>query len=265
MQGNLSQISLNDILLLITGGSKSGNLRLSRGKETVDIYVADGNIVHASCPIGEGEKALLYPVTWSEGTFALVSNGSPPSQTINKSSAELLAEVKAMSQEWERILEIIPTSRAVFRIADPGEEGSGAITVPHTGWRVLSKVDGIRDVQSIAEALRLPYAYTAKVLYTLYQSGLVEPVSATSSKQTADNVPPGFFNRMIEKLTEYVGPMASMIAYDQIADLGESADAFPQARLEELIESVSREISDQRLKAPFKQQMSEEIRNFKLF
>ena len=153
----------------------------------------------------------------------------------------------------------------MFRIADPGEEGSGAITVPHTGWRVLSKVDGIRDVQSIAEALRLPYAYTAKVLYTLYQSGLVEPVSATSSKQPADNVPPGFFNRMIEKLTEYVGPMASMIAYDQIADLGESADAFPQARLEELIESVSREISDQRLKAPFKQQMSEEIRNFKLF
>jgi hypothetical protein len=264
MQGNLSQISLNDILLLVTGGSKSGTLKLSRGKETVEIYVVEGNIVHASCPIGEGEKALLYPVTWNEGTFALVSNGSPPSQTIDKPSAELLAEVKAMSQEWERILEVIPSSKIVFGIADPGEEGNGAITVPHTGWRVLSKVDGIRGVQSIAEALRLPYAYTAKVLYNLHQSGLVE-VIPPSSKPAVDKVPPGFFNRMVDKLTEYVGPMAPMIVYDQIGALGESPDAFPQARLQELIESVTREISDQRLKVPFRQQMSEEIRTFKLF
>jgi hypothetical protein len=90
-------------------------------------------------------------------------------------------------------------------------------------------------------------------------------VAAPSAKQTSDSVPAGFFNRMIEKLTEYVGPMAPMIVHDQIADLGESADAFPQARLEELIESVSREISDKRLKAPFKQQMSAEIRSFKMF
>jgi hypothetical protein len=38
MQGNLSQISLNDILLLATGGKKSGVLRLNRGKETVEVF-----------------------------------------------------------------------------------------------------------------------------------------------------------------------------------------------------------------------------------
>jgi hypothetical protein len=265
MQGTLAQISLNDILLLITGGKKSGTLKLSRGKETVDIYVAEGNIVHATCPIGDGEKALLYPVTWTEGIFALVSNGTPPSQTINKSSAELLAEVKAMSQEWERILQVIPTSKTVFRIADPGEEGNGAITVPHTGWRVLSKIDGYRDVQSIAEVLRLPYAYTAKVLYNLHQAGLVETLSTSAKASVVDTVPPGFFDRMIDRLTECVGPMAFMIIHDQIAVLGESPAAFPQTRLEELIELVSREISDNKLKAPFQQQMSDEIRTFKLF
>jgi hypothetical protein len=34
MQGNLAQISLNDILLLATGGKKSGVLKLCRGKAT---------------------------------------------------------------------------------------------------------------------------------------------------------------------------------------------------------------------------------------
>lgn len=264
MQGTLSQISLNDILLLVTGGKKTGTLRLARGKETVEIYVVDGGIVHANCPIGEGEKALLYPVTWSEGTFALVSNGSPPAQTISKPSADLLAEVKGMSHEWERILQVIPTSKTVFRIADPGEEGNDAITVPHTGWRVLSKIDGYRDVQSIAELLRLPYAYTAKVIYNLYQAGLIEAASA-SPKAVVETMPANFFDRMAGKLTEFVGPMAPMIVRDQIAALGESPDAFPQSRLEELIESVSREIPEKKLKVPFQQQMSQEIRTFKSF
>ena len=56
MQGNLAQISLNDILLLATGGRKSGVLKLSRGKETVEVYISDGNIIHATCPIGEEKK-----------------------------------------------------------------------------------------------------------------------------------------------------------------------------------------------------------------
>lgn len=265
MQGSLAQISLNDILLLITGGKKSGTLKLSRGKENVEIYVSEGNIVHAICPIGEGEKALLYPVTWNEGNFALVSNGTPPSQTINKASAELLAEVKAMSQEWERILQIIQSSKAVFRIADPGEEGNGAITVPHTGWRVLSKIDGYRDVQSIAEALRLPYAYTAKVLYNLHQSGLVEVVPTSTKASEVETIPDGFLDRMIEKLTECVGPMAFMIINDQVKFLGENPSTFPQARVEELLELVSHEIADNKLRTAFRQQMSEQIRSFKLF
>ena len=74
MQGNLSQISLTDLLLLTTTGKKSGVLKLAQDKETVEIFLADGNIVHAVCPIGEGEKALLYPVTWGEGTFNLLAD-----------------------------------------------------------------------------------------------------------------------------------------------------------------------------------------------
>ena len=61
MQGNLSHISFTDLLLLATTGKKSGVLKLVRGKETVEVYLTDGKIVHATCPIGEGDKAcLLY-------------------------------------------------------------------------------------------------------------------------------------------------------------------------------------------------------------
>jgi hypothetical protein len=264
MQGNLAQISLNDILLLATGGKKSGVLKLSRGKESVEVYISDGNIIHATCPIGEGEKALLYPVTWGEGVFALMPNGTVPAATINKSSAEILEEVKAMSREWETILEVIPSGKAVFRIADPGEEQTGPITVPHVGWRVLSKVDGTRTVQEIAETLRIPFAYTAKVVFNLHKSGLVELV-APSSRPAVDVVPPALFDRLTSILTEIIGPMASLVLRDQIDSFGESQDSFPESKLDELIGLVSREISDGKLRSKFEGSMQQEISNFKKF
>jgi hypothetical protein len=264
MQGNLAQISLNDILLLATGGKKSGVLKLSRGKESVEVYIADGNIIHATCPIGEGEKALLYPVTWGEGVFALMPNGTVPAATINKSSAEILEEVKAMSREWETILEVIPSGKSVFRIADPGEEQTGPITVPHVGWRVLSKVDGTRTVQEIAETLRIPFAYTAKVVFNLHKSGLVELV-APSSRPAADVVPPALFDRLTSILTEMIGPMAPLVLRDQIDSFGESQDSFPESKLDELIGLVSREISDGKLRSKFEGSMQQEISNFKKF
>ena len=264
MQGNLSQISLNDILLLATGGRKTGVLRLNRGKETVEVYFSDGDILHATCPIGDGEKALLYPVTWSEGTFTLLPNGDCPATTIQKSSSDILDEVRAMTREWETILHAIPSGKTVVRIADPGEEHDGPITVPHVGWRVLSKIDGRRNVQEIAEILRIPYAYTAKVIFNLHKAGLVEIVAPTP-KTAAEIVPPVLINRLSSILTDMIGPMAPFVLQDQIQWLGESHDSFPEAKLDELIGLISREISDGKLRNKFEEHVFQEISNFKKF
>jgi hypothetical protein len=264
MHGNLSQISLNDILLLATSGKKSGVLKLSRGKETVEVFFSDGDILHATCPIGDGEKALLYPVTWGEGTFDLLPNGPPPTTTIQKSSSQILDEVKAMSREWETILDVIPSGKTVVRIADLDEEQNGPITVPHVGWRVLSKTDGRRNVQEIAEMLRIPYAYTAKVLFNLHKAGLVEIVAPTT-KPATELAPPVLLNRLSSILTDIMGPIAPLVLEDQVQALGESQDTFPEAKLDELIGLLSRDISDGKLRNKFEDLVFQEISNFKKF
>lgn len=264
MQGNLSQISLNDLLLLATGGKKSGVLKLSRGKETVEVYLNGGEIIHATCPIGDGEKALLYPVTWGEGTFALLPNGTSPTPTIRKQSAQILDEVKAMSREWETILEVIPSGKTVFRLADLGDEQSGPITVPHVGWRVLTKVDGLRNVQEIAEILRVPYAYTAKVIFNLHKAGLVEIV-APAARSSSELVPPAWFNRIATLLTEIIGPMAPLVVHDQIEAFGESQNNFPEAKFDELLGLIGKEIPDGQSKTRFQESIAQEISSFKKF
>lgn len=264
MQGNLSQISLSDLLLLATTGKKSGVLKLAHGKETVEVFLTDGRIVHATCPIGEGEKALLYPVTWGEGSFNLQPNGAAPAATVHKSAEEILAEVKAMTREWEIILDLIPTGKAVFKIADLAEDHTGPVTVPNVGWRVLSKLDGTRTVQEVAELLRIPFAYTAKVIYNLHKSGLVE-LAAPATRPAAELVPTALLDRVTGILTEVIGPMAPLVLRDQIQALGESRDSLPEAKLDELIMLIGREIGDGKLKNKFEESMFQEISNFKRF
>jgi len=264
MQGNLSQISLNDILLLATGAKKSGVLKFSRGKESVDVYFVDGSIVHATCPIGDGEKALVYPVTWGEGTFTMVPNGTVPTATIQKSTAEILDEVKAMSREWETILAVIPSGKTIFCIADLDEGHADPITVPHVAWRALSKLNGARTVQEVAELLRIPYAYAAKVFFNLYKSGLID-IIAPSSKPAGELVPEALINRLADILTEVIGPMATIVLRDQIESLGESPRTVPDSKFDDLIAAVSREITDPNQRRRFVEPARREIANFKKF
>jgi hypothetical protein len=119
-------------------------------------------------------------------------------------------------------------------------------------------------VQEIAETLRIPFAYTAKVVFNLHKSGLVELV-APSSRPAADVVPPALFDRLTSILTEMIGPMAPLVLRDQIDSFGESQDSFPESKLDELIGLVSREISDGKLRSKFEGSMQQEISNFKKF
>ena len=68
---------------------------------------------------------------------------------------------------------------------------------------------------------------------------------------TLGAVPPNFFNHVTRELSEFFGPMASVIIHDHVLSLGESTGKFPKARVPELLEIVSREIPDENVKNSF--------------
>ena len=72
-----------------------------------------------------------------------------------------------------------------------------------------------------------------------------------------------FFDRMTRAATEAMGPMANRILGDQISALGESRNAFPQAKLAELILRVSGEILNETMRARFQKIMISEIATLK--
>ncbi len=271
MQGTLSQISLTDVLQLCILTKKSGQLRLSRGNETTDIYFIDGEVAHAVSPLGEGEKAFFHPLTWTEGNFSLVKDGAVPQKTVTRPTHELLTEWLGISRELERIQEVVPTENAVFRIAEADAEFSRPISLSADEWKILSRINSARTVRAVAEAAKLPYFETAKMICALHKEGLVQlasgvtaPARGTAQKTVVDPVPQGFFDRMVHGLAEVSGPIASVVVRDQIAALGATEESFPKSRIPELVESVCQVIPDKRLKARFQQRMSEEMRALKV-
>jgi general secretion pathway protein A len=69
-----------------------------------------------------------------------------------------------------------------------------------------------------------------------------------------------FLNFFVAALTDAMGPMSKIVLRDQIKGLGESSERFPHAKVEMLLESVSREILDEGMRAQFRRQMLEQIR-----
>jgi type II secretory pathway predicted ATPase ExeA len=74
------------------------------------------------------------------------------------------------------------------------------------------------------------------------------------------SVPGGFLDALAGALTDAMGPMAKIVLRDQIKILGESSERFPQAKVDMLLESVSREILDEGMRQRFRQQMLVQIR-----
>ena len=83
-------------------------------------------------------------------------------------------------------------------------------------------------------------------------SPMVKPDGAVSQ---------AFLNRLMDIFMESVGPVAPYIVGHHIGLLGESREAFPKSRIDELVKSIAPEISQPESRLRFQEKIAEEIRN----
>jgi hypothetical protein len=86
----------------------------------------------------------------------------------------LLMESARRIDEWSRIADKVPHLAVVPVLADVVSEHESQLDLLPHEWEVLSLIDGRRDVQAIATALNRAEFDTAKVVYGLVTTGVVE-------------------------------------------------------------------------------------------
>jgi chromosome segregation ATPase len=108
--------------------------------------------------------------------------------------------------------------------------------------------DRDRQVMNINAELELQTDRTKKAGGVT--SVITQPARKTVSKAAFDRLITDF-----SALTNIIGSIASLIVRDHVRALGESVEDFPQRRLTELLESLSRQIADDKLKAKFRERI----------
>src|SRR5207245_8716114 len=107
-QGSLSERPLPDIIQLVSVGGKTGVFQLTDGAQAGQIYLRDGQIVHAQLGELSGEEAVYSLAMWSRGEFRFDPGVATEQKTISKSNTNLLMDAARRLDEWRGLAEKIP-------------------------------------------------------------------------------------------------------------------------------------------------------------
>jgi hypothetical protein len=172
LQGSLAELSLPDVIQLVSVSGKTGSFEITRDGESGRIYLRDGQIVDAVIGNLRGEHAVYEMAIWSSGDFAFRPGETADEQTIHKSNANLMMEAARRLDEWRVLSRRIPSLDLIPYFL-PREGGQDQVTLSPHEWILVTRVDGGRSIEDIAEDLQWSAFDVSKILFGLITSGLV--------------------------------------------------------------------------------------------
>lgn len=171
-QGSLAELHLPDIIQLISVSGKTGVFHLTDGALKGQIYLHDGQIVHAQLEEASGEEAVYALAIWSRGDFRFEAGVATQHRTISKSNTNLLMEAARRLDEWRVLSKKIASTDHVPEFVVQ-ESREGQINLNTSEWMILSKIDGQRSIKGMAAAAGISVFDVAKILYGLIATGLI--------------------------------------------------------------------------------------------
>jgi hypothetical protein len=204
LQGSLKHLQLADVIQLISVSGKTGMFHLKREEHLGQIYLKDGNIVHAELDEIKGEEAVYELAIWNDGEFHFEPDVEPGVRTISKSNTNLLMEAARRLDEWRVLSRKIPNLDMIPEfVVDQGSD-RGQIQLNTHEWLILSKINGKQDIRTIAKAANVPVFDICKILYGLVTHALValkEPPEEPVKSPVQETTNPGTAEKSVNKET----------------------------------------------------------------
>ena len=176
LEGSIQEFNLSDIVQFLSGSKKTGRLHLRASAAGRDggIAFVDGSVVHAAVGDMVGEEAFFEMMVWNDGQFSFEPDTPSDEQTVRRSSTNLLLEGARRKDEWSVLSKYIPDMTMIPEFILPDENDAGQqITLNTSEWVVLSKIDGMRNLQEIAHAAAISEYHTCRLLYPLIANKLI--------------------------------------------------------------------------------------------
>ena len=129
--------------------------------------------------------------SWTDGEFEFGAGDSPPEEDIlvEMSVETVIMEGCRRIDEWALIFEQLGSLERVPHLAYGDHvDDEGSLTLTAEEWRVVVHIDGRADINTILRDCGLDRFRGAKVIYSLFSSGLItvtEPVLEAIGKGTS--------------------------------------------------------------------------------
>ncbi len=179
--GSLDEIPLADVLRMLSGGSKSGLLTITKGTTQAVLHFQRGALVAAQAGRLQGDDAVLDLFGWNQGELNFTPEVTPAPPNVARPVDALVAEGTRRGGAVHKLRALVPSDRVVFQFGPGPADDSVQRPVGRREWRVLRLLDGRRDVREVVQATGLPREDVLMVLASWSEAGFLERVELQKS------------------------------------------------------------------------------------
>jgi len=172
LQGSLSELPLPDVIQLVSVSGKTGAFEIQREHEAGSIFLRDGQIVDATVGSLRGDAAVYEMAIWSQGFFVFRPGEETDEVTIHISNANLMMEAARRLDEWRVLSRKIPSLDLVPYFTTR-EKGADQVTLSPQEWILVTRINGERSIEEIANQLGWTPFDVSKLLFGMVTTSLV--------------------------------------------------------------------------------------------
>ncbi|PIX29794.1 MAG: hypothetical protein COZ65_00490 [Caldiserica bacterium CG_4_8_14_3_um_filter_35_18] len=179
LEGGLKDLSIEDLLQMVSLGEKTGELILSGetplGKTSGKIYFEKGQVKNAETEDLEGEPAVIELLILKDGNFKFIPKDiSQIEKSIYKSVQDLLILSTSKLDEWNKIKDKISSVDSSFELSL--EDIPDEISLNRTHWEVLNILRTGNTIRQTALKLNMNIFDVAGIAYGLVVLGIIKRI-----------------------------------------------------------------------------------------
>lgn len=172
LNADLKDFSVSEMLYLLSHFKKSGRLHVQGPEKQGDIFLLDGNAVHAASGNLHGVEAIYNICLELSGSLSFDPSGETKERSVSENADKLVAEGERRRVELKDVLTKLPPFETVL-VRTPHPPDQTTITIRRTDWAILALVDGRRSIKAIVDESKTGMLEVLKALSWLLSKGLI--------------------------------------------------------------------------------------------
>jgi len=168
---DLSETGLEHIIDLLNKERLTGLLKMEDSREKGEIYLCNGNIIHAKLGELEGERAVLSFIAWLHGRGKFIDSESSEKfkKNVTYDTPFLIETMNKELEEISKMKDLIYSLDLIFEVINTGKP----MYIKTAELTVLPWVDGKTSIREIGQVMGREYTGVIKSIYKLYKENII--------------------------------------------------------------------------------------------